>query len=706
MPAGPHIDDSRSRRTALVQRWVQAIAGTSYVPLNRNELRHYLSELVNRLSEALRADAWNPAAVGDVGAAMVQAHFTAPESLAHTLTVLGEAFTTSTTERVRDRALPAISAFASGYADALRQVTLAEQQGITVAAMGARKAAEDARWESERRFAAVFADAAFGISVGTVQGQILEVNRAMCEMFGYERDEFVRLGISEFVHPNDLIGTWDAYADLTSGALEHFRMEKPYSRNDGTLIWTDLVVSLVRDQDGTPRYMVAMMEDITERHELQARLRHQALHDPLTELPNRTLFFERLNAALTTSDRASRIGLCYLDLDGFKAINDTLGHDIGDRLLQTVGQRLADKLSDQHLVARMGGDEFVVLVEDCAGADEMITIAQDALAAVRAPLQFGDQTISISASVGVLAAPAALGTAADLMKAADTTLYWAKSEGRNRWALFDPDRHAKEVTKYELARSLPAAMAAGELFIEYQPLIRLSDESLTGVEALVRWQHPQWGRLGPSDFIGLAEETGMISTLGLWVLRNACLQARSWRDRFPDHPVTVSVNLAPQQVNDPSIVEDVGRLLAELELDPSLLQLEITENAIMATTGQPLRTLHSLANLGLTIAIDDFGTGYSNLAYLRRLPVHSLKLAGPFVSSLHEDGEGDPEDHAIVGALISLAHTLGLSVTAEGVETKAQAEALRRLECDVAQGFLYAPSEPPDAIDAWLGPGR
>jgi diguanylate cyclase (GGDEF)-like protein/PAS domain S-box-containing protein len=691
----------RPDNRGLVDRWVDAISGTSYVPLNRGELRGYLGNLAARLTKAMAAPTLDDTAVRDIGASMVAAHFTGVESLASTIAVLGPALAEADDPVIREHWLAALGELASGYADALRQRTLAEQQRVTVAALAARKDAEDAKSSSERRFAALFAGAAIGMAVTTANGKILEVNRALCDMFGYPPEHFVTLGTDSFMHPDDPEGFWEQYDQLTTGERDHLRLEKPYFRGDGTLIWADLVLSLIRDQTGAPRYVVAMAEDITQRHELQARLRHEASHDPLTELPNRTLFFERLDAALAR-DGGERIGLCYLDLDGFKAINDTLGHDIGDQLLREVARRLHDRLGDRHLVARMGGDEFVVLVESGADATEMTDIAHDALGAVREPMRIEDQAISVSASIGILAATETLTNRADLMKAADTTLYWAKAEGRNRWALFDPERHAKEITRYELSRSLPGALARGELFLEYQPLVRLRDDTLAGVEALVRWQHPTWGRLEPSEFIGLAEETGMITALGMWVLETACADARGWSDRFPDRPLTVSVNLATQQVNDPTIVDDVARLVADFELDPSLLQLEITESAIMATAGQPLKTLYALADAGVRIAIDDFGTGYSNLAYLRTLPLHSIKLAGPFISSLRDGGPDQPEDLAIVRTLISLAHTLGLSVTGEGVETAAQAAALRHLECDIAQGYFYAEPKPPAEVDAWL----
>jgi len=633
---------------------------------------------------------------------MVNAHCTTGESLGSSIRLLGEHVAALPDPALATRAHDFVAAFATGYADALRQRTLVEQQRITVAALTARQDAEEARWASERRFAALFADAAIGISVGTVDGEILDVNRALCDMFGYTKQQMLRQSISDFMHPDDAEGTWEHVRDLISGDRDHFRIEKPYSRRDGTQMWADLVVSLVRDQDGTPRYMVAMVEDITERHELQARLHHQALHDPLTDLPNRTMFVEALATALTSATREHEIGLCYLDLDGFKAVNDTLGHEMGDRLLQTIAHRISDGLGRVHLVARMGGDEFVILVDSAEAVADVVAVADEALRAVRRSVQIDDHAVSVSASIGIVTTSSTLTTAGDLMKAADATLYWAKSAGRNRWALFDPDRYAREVTQYELARTLPAALDRGELFMEYQPMMSLADGSLRGVEALVRWQHPQWGRLGPSEFIPVAEETGMITKLGLWVLRIACAQAYEWNKRHPGNGLVMSVNLAPQQVNESTIVEYVSGLLTEFELEPATLQLEITESAIMSTSGQPLKTLHALADLGVRIAIDDFGTGYSNLAYLRTLPVHALKLAGPFVTSLHDSDLASPEDHAVVGTLISLAHTLGLTVTAEGVETVPQVDALERLDCDIIQGFLYAEAEPPESISARL----
>ncbi|HKT00701.1 MAG TPA: EAL domain-containing protein [Rugosimonospora sp.] len=697
--AGASGTGQRDRADLLAEAWTGAVIGTSYVSMSREDMRAYLRELAGRLLTALAAPEFDPAAARVVGESLVAAHFTQPASLGQTLAVLEEHLAGAAGRAPGDRLGRLLAGIAIGYAGALRERTLTEQEGIIAAALEARDDAESARWTSEARFAALFAEAAIGIAISTVDGQIVEVNRAMCDMFGYTAEEFRRRSATDFVHPEQVPEMLARLGQLAAGEREHYRVEVPYYRRDGSVIWTDLVVSLIRDRAGEPSFAVAMIEDITERYLLQTRLRYQALHDPLTELPNRTLFYERLAEVLADERPDARVGLCYLDVDGFKAINDSLGHDVGDQLLRAVAGRLARRVAqDGHLVARMGGDEFVVLVADCTGTGQLARIAEAALHAVRDPVRLGDHAISVSASAGVVAQPVAGTTAAELMKAADTTLYWAKADGRDRWAAFDAARHALDVDRYALSAALPGALARGEFFVEYQPLVRLSGGELVGVEALVRWRHPERGVLGPDVFVALAEETGLVVGLGSWVLAEACRQAARWRDRYPDRELLVSVNLAPRQLSDPELLASVREVLADSGLPPGTLQLELTEHAVMGSGSGPPRTLHELAGLGVRLAIDDFGTGYSNLAYLRNLPVHGLKLAGSFVGPTG----ADPIDVPIVGAVVGLAHALGLRVTAEEVETEEQAAALLALGCDLAQGYHYAPPVPAARIDALL----
>ncbi|MFD0786236.1 putative bifunctional diguanylate cyclase/phosphodiesterase, partial [Micromonospora azadirachtae] len=451
----------------------------------------------------------------------------------------------------------------AGFARALRDRTFLQQERIARSAWQARDQVELALRDSEARFRAVFTGAAIGIGIADVDGRIIEVNQSFADMLGYSVDELRQVDVTSLFHADDAAGMWKLYQGLVEGKRDSIRVEKRYHRKDGSSLWTDLAVSLVRQDDGRPRFTVAMIEDITERYALQQRLRFQALHDPLTGLPNRTLFFETLGRLLDTAGPEQRIGVCFLDLDGFKAINDSLGHDLGDKLLVVIARRLADCVADHgHLVARMGGDEFVILVDGGDGLDDAVAVADAALAAVATPVHIGDQQLTVSASVGIVECPAGETSASELMKAADTTLYWAKAEGRGRWAVYDPERGARDIARSALAAKLPAALDRGEFVLRYQPIVSLLEGRMLAVEALVRWQHPELGLLGPDRFIGLAEETGLIVQLGEWVLRRACHDAEQWRRRFPDARLVVSVNLAARQTDDPAIVETVADALA------------------------------------------------------------------------------------------------------------------------------------------------
>ncbi|MFU8872476.1 putative bifunctional diguanylate cyclase/phosphodiesterase [Micromonospora sp. SL4-19] len=436
--------------------------------------------------------------------------------------------------------------------------------------------------------------------------------------------------------------------------------------------------------------MTARTQAARALRDSEARFRHQATHDPLTDLPNRTLFTERLTAALSEPGRsADRIGVCFLDLDRFKVINDSLGHQVGDSLLVSVAQRLRRALG-KHLVARLGGDEFVILIEHTGGTEDAVKVAEAALAAVREPAVVDGHELTVSASIGIVERPVAGTTPMELMRAADSTLHWAKAAGGARWSIFDADRNRQELARYALSAAIPAALDRGEFYLDYQPLTSLRDGRVLGMEALVRWRHPELGVLQPDSFIGLAEETGLIVRLGSWVLAEACREARTWsagRDGAP----FVSVNLAVRQLHRPDLVQEVRGVLGRTGLPPERLQVEVTESTMMSTVAEPVRALRVLNDLGVRVAIDDFGTGYCNLAYLRDLPVTELKVAGEFVTGMRApaDDPGSRTDERILASLVSLAHALDLTVTVEGVETAEQAERLRAIGCDAGQGWHF-----------------
>ncbi|MFG2834707.1 putative bifunctional diguanylate cyclase/phosphodiesterase [Streptomyces zaomyceticus] len=593
----------------------------------------------------------------------------------------------------------------------------------------------DRRAAELRDYRAAFRAARLAMAVVDQDGVVVTANESFGTLLGTEPRALRDQAAADLVDLASDGRTWHAYREVLRGRRSRFRCTRRLKHADGRSLWAEVTVAPVPDS----RRVLLSITDISDRRELQARLRHLQMHDPVTRLPNRALFFERLSAALEASaqdaadsgitvdpeagaaisssyesyryGRTGRIGLCYLDLDGFKAVNDTLGHRVGDRLLAAVAARLTEcadsdgyTRSGGHLVARLGGDEFAVLVEDSTGTEQLADLARSVLCALQQPFDLAGQRLSVSASIGVVERSGHGTTATALMQAADTTLYWAKADGKARWTLFDPERNAHRMTRQALSSTLRPAVERGEFALEYQPLVDLADGAVRGVEALVRWNHPQFGSLAPNRFIAIAEEDGSIVELGRWVLRTACRQARQWQKDHPsERPLFVSVNVAVRQVWDSDLVADVAGILAETGLAPHLLQLELTESAVMGSAGRPLQALQALSDMGVRIAIDDFGTGYSNLAYLSRLPVSVLKLDGSFVRGFQDEEHANPADELIVEALVQLAHRLGLTVTAECVETSGQASRLRSIGCDTGQGWLYSRAVAPDRIAELIG---
>ncbi|GAA3387887.1 putative bifunctional diguanylate cyclase/phosphodiesterase [Streptomyces roseoviridis] len=735
-PAVCVADGPEDRLRRFVTIWSRAVFPVTATSMTRQELERHLLPPARELSKALHARPFDTAPAHRVGQALVAAHCTDPEALARSLGVVdaylvlycagaghgdepdtrrGDARQRERGERdtpARDTPLPAEElrarcsklqhAMAAGFAQALRERTLVEQESIAHSALSARTAAELALHATESRFRAVFDGAAIGIGIADLQGNVLEVNETLTRMFGGLEQHVVSRNIAEWAHPEDGPHVWRLYDELVRGEREHYRVEKPFHRGDGSVLWTNLTVSLLRDADGVPQYQLALMEDTTERRLLNLRLRYEATHDALTGLPNRTLFFERLEKTLAPAD-GSRFGLCYLDLDGFKVINDSLGHATGDRLLVEVADRLQSCVTAPgEMVARLGGDEFVALTTGPGTERKVAELADRMLGALSTPILIDGRELPVRGSVGVVEGAAGERTAAEVLRSADITMYRAKSAGGNRFEFADAEADARAITRHGLTTALPAALERGEFFIEYQPLVHLDDGSVHGAEALVRWCHPQHGVLGPDRFIPLAENTGLIVPLGRWVLQEAVRQARFWQDGAPGGhratgPLRINVNLSPTQLQHPGLVAETVDVLERSGLEPGALCLEVTESALIGADDDLLKPLRQLAEMGVDIALDDFGTGYSNLANLRRLPVSVLKLDRSFTQGMQQH-PADPVDLKIVEGIVHLAHSLELAVTVEGVETGAQAQQLRELGCDTAQGWYYARPGAPDRI--------
>jgi diguanylate cyclase (GGDEF)-like protein/PAS domain S-box-containing protein len=678
---------SSPQRTATA--WFKALAEIGGVPGSAARSRGLLQELAGRFLSAQAG----PESLRELGAsagrALVDGNYTQPEAIATTVGVLEE---TLSPELGRAERTALYAGLAAGYANALRERTRAEQELIRQAVLSAHRTGEG-------RFRAVFRNAALGIGVVDGSGRVLEINERLARIVGRDAAAVRGRTVDEFREPDDRDKFCPAILDLLAGRRGHYSSDKRFTAPDGTITWTRMQASTVRAADGSVELLIMMFEDITEQRRMNQRLLHQATHDALTGLPNRTMLLDRLSEVLDAAKPDERVGLAFLDLDGFKGVNDTLGHEAGDRLLAEVARRLSLATDpSRHLVARMGGDEFVILVERTISAADVTDVAKAALAALQEPIILDGRRLSITASLGLVERPAAGAKPTELLRAADITLYWAKADGKARWAVFDEERNEREVARYALSQALPAALEHGELFLEYQPIVDLSTGSTYAMEALVRWNHPVRGLLGPGEFVPLAEETGVIVALGRWVLRRAVEDAAAWPPTPDGSRVTVAVNVAVRQVHEPDLVADVTEALEASGLPPELLQLEITETAVMSPgeSGRPaLETLRALADLGVRIAIDDFGTGYSNLAYLHRLPASTLKIDYSFVQALTQPtANGHESAEAIVTSLITLAHACGMTVTAEGVETPVQAAILRQLGAERAQGFLYSRAVP------------
>ena len=511
------------------------------------------------------------------------------------------------------------------------------------------------------------------------------------ELLGYTPDEWVSdptLWVQR-IHPADRERMILAEVDETERIGEKGRWEYRLLARDGRVVWViDDEAVISRDADGSPSMVQGILVDISDRKDLEDQLRHQALHDPLTALPNRVLFVDRLSHALVRRQRASGIAVLFVDLDDFKAINDSLGHAAGDELLRLVADRLVRVLRAEDTACRLGGDEFAFLLEDADRA-RAETVARRILAALAAPFQLGDRSASLTASIGVATRDSLVDgdaeqTADELLRDADTAMYVAKARGKELVEVFERGMENPGPRRRELRSWLERAIELDdELFIEYQPIIDMGRFTLLGLEALVRWQHPQLGRLMPVDFIGLAEETGLIGRLGDWVLRRACLD-------LADRGVLVSVNISAHQLGDGALPRLVGDALAASGLPPSRLLLELTESTLASAGAGAETELTSVQQLGVRIALDDFGSGYSSLEYLGRLPIDVLKIDRSLVEHVHEE----PQRQEVMRAIGHIADKLELETIVEGVEQEAQRQALLALGFRQAQGFLFSRAVP------------
>jgi diguanylate cyclase (GGDEF)-like protein/PAS domain S-box-containing protein len=530
-------------------------------------------------------------------------------------------------------------------------------------------------------------NAPIGVALVHKDGSCFFANEALLLFVGLDHDVVVGKKLRELITADDRFAFSEMWSTLESRGLEKSSGELRFDHSDGRHRWGSISAQAVYDDD-VFQYFVVQVEDTTERRSIAERLEYQAIHDPLTGLPNRLLFVDRLEVALQRSKRTGLgVTVLFLDLDRFKIVNDSLGHAAGDQLLEAVAERIKASVRPNDTIARFGGDEFVILCEDISDERQTEEIAERLLENIKRPITLPEDEVYVTASIGIARSLAGEETPETILRDADTAMYRAKDAGRNRSEVFDERTHARAVANLETGNGMFRALENNEFRVRYQPVISLASGRLSGFEALVYWQHPERGHIGPDEFISLAEETGIIVPLGIQVFKNACEQLKRWHDfgGTAKH-LTMSVNLSPRQIAEPTLVDEIEKAIKETGVNPTRLWFEITETTLMVDAKSTILMLEQLRNLGVHFEVDDFGTGFSSLSYLKKFPVDALKIDQGFIDGLGHD----PEDSAIVTAVVSLAHALGLQAIAEGVETPLQMAELKTLGCEYAQGYLYA----------------
>ena len=547
------------------------------------------------------------------------------------------------------------------------------------------------------QWAQVFKDATEGMVITDADGRILSVNHSFSRITGYSFDEVKGKGTNVLRsdrHDEAFYQAMWASLDRDGG----WQGEIWNRRKNGEVYPEWLSISRISNQLGETFNYVAVFSDISSLKDSQRKLLHMAHHDPLTGLPNRLLMNARLEHILKQAKRnPTRLALMFIDLDHFKNVNDSFGHALGDQLLVNVAQRLRGHLREQDTIARIGGDEFVVILEQLNHSEDAARLAQGCIQALDKPFKIDDKDIFVTPSIGISIFPDDGTNPEMLLKNADIAMYRAKEQGRHQYAFYKPSMATRIIHRLSLETLLRRALEREEFEIHYQPQVSAADLRITGVEALLRWRHPEKGLTPPRQFIPILEETRLIEQVGAWALETACRQICSWqRQGMPS--IRLAVNISASQVSPASIRQRLSAILRETAIDPALLELEITEHSLMLGAGQAIKLLSSLNDFGVSLAIDDFGTGYSSLSRLKQLPVHSLKID----RSLVRDIPTDPNDQAICRAVVALGHSLGLNVIAEGVEMEQQADFLRATGCDQLQGYLYGRPMPREEFEPLL----
>lgn len=553
--------------------------------------------------------------------------------------------------------------------------------------------------ESEEYFRNTF-DHAAGMAVIDPSGKWMQVNESLCQMLGYSEQEMLRNGFQAITHPSDLGNDIANLQQLLDGTVQNYQLEKRYCHKWGHSVWVLQSASLVRDVQGDAKHVIFQIQDISDKKKVEEKMHHAAFHDNLTGLPNRALFTDTLSRAITRSLDLSdfRFAVIFTDLDRFKIVNDSLGHDTGDELLISFGSRLESCIRDTDLVARLGGDEFAILLYGIGGIEDAKRVADDIQESLTEPFEIDGHQFFTSVSMGIAYSDHGYVRPEEILRDADTAMYKAKANGKARYEVFDKQMHTRAVQTLTLENELRRALERGDIKPYYQAVVALRTGKIVGFEALARWVHPERGLISPADFIPLAEENGLIGPVATAVMDQACKQLSVWKHRYQLPDLSVSANLSVAQFRKTNLVESVSSAIHDARLSPHSLKLEITETVIMEDSGTAIETIKTLKQLGVQISIDDFGTGYSSLSYLHKFPFDVIKIDRSFISRMTIDRES----FGIIRTICALAIELGKEVIAEGVERKEHQKMLCDIGCQYGQGYLFSKPVDADSAEALL----
>jgi diguanylate cyclase (GGDEF)-like protein/PAS domain S-box-containing protein len=543
----------------------------------------------------------------------------------------------------------------------------------------------------------IFQLSPIGMTILDLDGRFLSANQSFCEAVGYTERDLIARSFEELTHPEDVPLLCSLGKQLLRGKRPHFQIETRHWNKDKKPLHVGLTVTMVSDSQHRAICFLLQVVNLTEQKWMEAQLRHHDFYDMLTGLANRALFVNRLEQAVIRLERNAdqQCAVLFIDLDRFKVINDSLGHSVGDQLLMALSGRLESCIRRCDTLARLGGDEFAILLEDIDGLEDAVAVCDRVHHALKAPFKLSSYEVFANASIGVVCSSVGYEKSSDLLRNADTALSQAKAQGGACHTVFDQTMHQRAVALWQMATQAQFAIEREELNLRYQPVINIRTGQVVGVEALIRWHHPQHGSISPGEFIPVMEETGVITLVGQWVLQTACRQICQWQERL-SHPINLNVNLSARQLSQNNLIEQVQQVLIETHLPPQNLKLEITETAVMQNSEAALQVLKALKALKVGLCIDDFGVGYSSLSRLQQLPIDTLKIDRSFVQNIGAKGENTE----IVRTIIELANSLGMEIVAEGVETETQLAGLRTLGCDYVQGFYFAqPMTPEVAFD-------